>query len=123
MLLARAPHPVYTTMSSLAPWIQVIETADRSKLELAGLGSFAQVFKIPNTGLVIKRHDPHPVVSDLQPVERQIYERLGRHAFIVRYYGEYSGSKFPNGLVLEYLPGGILSENLSLLKYPKQRTE
>ncbi|KAL5341417.1 kinase-like protein [Aspergillus crustosus] len=74
---------------------QALDQADRQQLELAGIGCFAQVTKIPNTG---------------------------HHPRILRYYGEYNaGNGLPNGLVFQYHGGGTLAENIATSKYPEQR--
>jgi hypothetical protein len=64
-----------------------LEHADRQRLELAGIGCFSQVLKIPDTGLVIKRAYDHPATGNLEPTEKRIYERLGHQPRILRYYG------------------------------------
>ena len=82
---------------------EALKNTDWSKLELAGLGCFAHVFKIADTGYVIKQTFDHPTVGNLEPTERQIYERLGRHPYILRYYGDYrQGNGLPDGLVFQY---------------------
>ncbi|KAI1916573.1 hypothetical protein LOZ52_002847 [Ophidiomyces ophidiicola] len=93
---------------------------------LAGIGCFAHVIRIGDTGYVVKKSLKHPVVPDLLPVEKQIYERLGHHQSILQYYGEYQSSTdqsngVPSGLVFQYLPGGTLAEKLALSEYPEQR--
>ena len=101
-----------------------LENADRSKLELAGLGCFAHVFKIADTGFVIKQTFDHPTVGNLEPIERKIYERLGQHPYILRYYGNYKqGNGLPDGLVFQYQPAGTLLDNLGLSNYPEKRIE
>jgi serine/threonine protein kinase len=110
-------------MTSPRSWERALENVDQSQLELAGVGSFAQVIKIADTGFVIKKQNPHPVVGDLQPIEKNIYERLGHHPFILRYYGEYQGVGVLKGLVFQYLPGGTLSDNLPLSNYTEERTK
>ncbi|KAL4793909.1 kinase-like domain-containing protein [Aspergillus venezuelensis] len=70
---------------------QSVERTNLSELGLAGIGCFAQVFKVADTGFVIKQTFNHPVVGNLQQSEKRIYERLGPHSYILRYYGEYCG--------------------------------
>ncbi|PWY91803.1 kinase-like protein [Aspergillus sclerotioniger CBS 115572] len=63
-------------------------------------------------------------MGNLQPTEKRIYERLDRHPYILRYYGEYSqGNGLPNGLVFQYQRAGTLMDNLALSKYPEKRTQ
>ena len=101
-----------------------LENADRSKLELAGLGCFAHVFKIADTGYVIKHTSNHPTVGNLEPTERQIYERLGRHPYILRYYGDYrQGNGLLDGLVFQYQAAGTLTDNLPLSNYAEKRAK
>ncbi|KAL4959558.1 kinase-like domain-containing protein [Aspergillus stella-maris] len=103
---------------------QSLERTDLSELELAGVGCFAQVFKVADTGLVIKPTFDHPVVGDLQQSEKRIYERLGSHPYILRYYGEYcGGGGLSSGLVFEHHPAGTLADSLDLSKYPNQRSQ
>ncbi|KAF7157480.1 hypothetical protein CNMCM5623_001741 [Aspergillus felis] len=113
-------------MSNMLPQFvaEALETADRKQIQLAGVGCFAQVIKVADTGLVIKETFDHPVVGNLQPTEKRIYERFGHHPFILRYYGEYcQGNGLPNGLVFEYHRAGTLADNLALSNYPKKRTQ
>jgi serine/threonine protein kinase len=101
-----------------------LERADRQRLELAGIGCFSQVFKIPDTDLVIKRAEDHPLTGNLEPSEKRIYQRLGHHPRILRYYGEYrQGNGLPEGLVFQYHGSGTLTDNLDLSKYQKQRLQ
>ncbi|PGH08857.1 serine/threonine protein kinase [Helicocarpus griseus UAMH5409] len=108
------------------PWREALDKATRKDLWLAGLGCFSQVVRVGDTGLVVKKSEPHPVVGDLQPVEKLIYERLGHHQFILRYYGEYHANTetpngVPGGLVFQYLPGGKLAASLPLSGYSEKR--
>lgn len=112
-------------------WQQALQHCMQSDLQLAGVGCFAQVIKVGDTGLVVKRATSHPVVGDLQPIEKPIYERLGHHPSILRYYGEHSGECVAkanvgdvlNGLVFEYVPGGLLSDNMALVNCTEERAE
>ncbi|PGH09019.1 serine/threonine protein kinase [Helicocarpus griseus UAMH5409] len=107
-------------------WEQTFQEIKWEQLELAGVGCFSQVVKVGDTGLVVKKATPHPIVEDLQPIEKLIYERIGHHPFILRYYGDHHSQEHKgllSGLVFEYLPGGLLSDNLALSHYPKQRAE
>lgn len=111
-------------MSSTLPSTitQLLKSVNREQLELAGVGTFAHVIKIADTGLVIKKPLQHPVLGNLQPIEKRIYERLGYHPFILRYYGEYHyGDGLPNGLVLQYQAAGTLTENIDLSRYSDKR--
>lgn len=82
-----------------APIAEALEKTNRKHIELAGIGCFSQVIKVADTGLVIKEAFDHPVVGNLQCLEKRIYERLGRHPYILRYYGEYS---LGNGLLTDW---------------------
>lgn len=85
------------------PVAEALAKADRKQIELAGIYCFSQVIKVADTGLVIKETFDHPVVGNLQSLEKRIYERLGHHPYILRYYGEYRlSSGLPNGLVFQY---------------------
>ncbi|WEW60854.1 hypothetical protein PRK78_006342 [Emydomyces testavorans] len=109
------------------PWKEALDNATKSDLWLAGVGCFAHVFGVGKTGYVVKKSLEPFVVKDLQPGEKHIYERLGQHPFILRYYGEYQNSTepsngVPSGLVFEYVSGGVLVEKLALSEYSEQRT-
>ncbi|KAL3473836.1 kinase-like domain-containing protein [Aspergillus californicus] len=83
--------------------IDALEKADRQKLELADVGCYSQVINIPDTEFVIKQNYDHPISGNLQAVERRIYERLGHHPYVLRYYGEYHlGNGLPDGLVVQH---------------------
>lgn len=101
---------------------EALEKADRKHIVLAGIGCFSQAIKVADTGFVIKKPEDHPVVGNLEPTEKRIYERLAGHPFILRYYGELKqGNGLPNRLVFEYHGAGTLAENLALSKYPQKR--
>ena len=103
---------------------EALEQADRKQIQLAGVGCFAHVVKVADTGFVIKQSFDHPVVGNLQPTEKRIYERLGRHPYILRYYGEYClRNGLPNGLVFQYQHAGTLADNLARSIYPEARTQ
>ncbi|KAI1969781.1 hypothetical protein LOZ53_006358 [Ophidiomyces ophidiicola] len=107
-------------------WKDALDNAAKSDIWLAGIGCFAHVIGIGNTGYVVKKSLKHPVVPDLLPGEKRIYERLGRHPFILQYYGEYQhninqSNGVPSGLVFQCLPGGTIAEKLDLSEYPEQR--
>lgn len=103
---------------------EALSKADRKRIELAGIGCFAHVIKVADTGFVIKESFDHPFVGNLQPIEKRIYERLGHHPFILRYFGEYcQGNGLPNGLVFQYQRAGTLVDNLALSNYPEKRIE
>ncbi|KAE8154243.1 hypothetical protein BDV25DRAFT_136168 [Aspergillus avenaceus] len=100
------------SMSHMLP-CSVMEAlqADRSQIQPAGVGCFAHVVKVADTGFVIKETFDHPAVGNLQPTEKRIYERLGHHAYILRYYGEYGqGNGLPNGLVFQYQRADTLKD-------------
>lgn len=104
--------------------MEALQKADRKQIQLAGVGFFAHVVKIADSGLVIKETFDRPVVRNLQPTEKRIYERLGHHPYILPYYGEYcQGNGFPNGLMFQYQCAGTLLDNLALSKYPEKRTQ
>ena len=104
--------------------VEALQKADRKQIQLAGVGCFAQVVKIADTWFVIKETFDHPDVGNLQATEKRIYERLGHHPYILRYYGEYcQGNGLPNGLVFQYQRAGTLTDNLALSKYPEKRTQ
>ncbi|KAF7166890.1 hypothetical protein CNMCM6106_002534 [Aspergillus hiratsukae] len=111
--------------STLPPYVaEALEKADRKQIQLAGVGCFSQVIKVADTGFVIKESFDHPVLGNLQPTEKRIYERLGHHSLILRYYGEYClGNGLPNGLVFQYQRAGTLADNLALSNYPEKRTQ
>ncbi|KAJ5627286.1 hypothetical protein N7528_004713 [Penicillium herquei] len=93
--------------------MEVLQKADLKQIQLAA-----------DTGFVIKKALDHPVVGNLQPTEKRIYERLGHHPYILQYYGEYSkGNDLPNGLVFQYQSAGTLMENLALSNYQEKRTQ
>ncbi|GIK02211.1 hypothetical protein Aspvir_006260 [Aspergillus viridinutans] len=111
--------------NTLPPFVaEALEKADRNQIQLAGVGCFAQVIKVADTGFVIKETFDHPVVGNLQPTEKRIYERLGHHPFILRYYGEYcQGNGLPSGLVFQYHRAGTLADNLALSNYQDKRAQ
>lgn len=113
-------------MSAMLPAsiAEALDKTNRKHIELAGIGCFSQVIKVADTGLVIKEAFDHPVVGNLQCLEKRIYERLGHHPYILRYYGEYSlGNGLPNGLVFQHHGLGTLAANLALSKYATERTQ
>ncbi len=77
-------------------------------------GAFAQVALIVGAELVVK------VAScgayDHYVREKRVYERLGRHPYILRYHGEakvVSAERAIVGLLLQYHPAGTLAAVLS----------
>lgn len=82
-------------------------------------GAFAQVALIAGAELVIK------VASDGAHDhfirEKRVYGRLGRHPYILRYYGEskvVSSERVMVGLLLQYHPAGTLAGMLSQQQFP-----
>ncbi|KAL5334257.1 kinase-like domain-containing protein [Aspergillus crustosus] len=90
----------------------------------AGIGCYSQVYRIPNCEFVIKESFDHPISGCLQASEKRVYERLGYHPRILRYYGEHywpNGAR--NGLVFQYQPGGMLKDHLEVVEYQEMRHE
>ncbi|RDW81292.1 protein kinase family protein [Aspergillus mulundensis] len=99
-----------------------LQRADPKHLMGAGIGCFSQVYRIPNCDLVIKESFDHPVTGCLQASEKRVYERLGSHPRILRYYGEHRWANgLRTGLVFQYQPGGMLKDHLELHEYPGAR--
>ncbi|KAL2819295.1 hypothetical protein BDW59DRAFT_165158 [Aspergillus cavernicola] len=48
--------------------VEALEKADRKQIKLTGIGCFAQVFNVVNTGFVIKEAFDHPVVNQQKSV-------------------------------------------------------
>ena len=93
-----------------------------------GNGSFAFVGRIVDTPFAVKV--PSSGAGDHYAVEKKIYERLGHHPFILRYYREtkvVSTAWTKTGLLLHYHPIGTLAAMLTdpqlALKYAHQRTK
>lgn len=100
--------------------LQSLKAAIRDQAQLVNAGSFSHVVRILSTDLVIKIR---LYSKELQTTERKIYERLGLHPRILRYYGQLNQGHggLPGGLVFEYLPAGTLLGNLSVKGYSGQR--
>ncbi|KAL3495895.1 hypothetical protein BJX62DRAFT_144840 [Aspergillus germanicus] len=83
--MSKQPKSSSIRASSMLPRdvADAMEHADRQRLELAGIVCFSQVFKIPDTGLVIKRADDHPITGNLEPTEKRIHEPLGHHPRLI----------------------------------------
>ncbi|KAM5471135.1 hypothetical protein MauCBS54593_003474 [Microsporum audouinii] len=97
----------------------ILATAKDEQFNLAGCGLFAQVFFVVKTEIAIKVPD-EPGEADA--IEKQIYERLGIHPYILRCFGE-CDSIVGRGLALQYLPFGTLARNLALDRFPVQRVD
>lgn len=79
-----------------------------------GYGTFACVSRITGTDLAIKV--PFRDASHHISVEQSIYERLGEHRLILRYYHStayISGGQAKPALVLHFLKAGTLEKNLN----------
>jgi hypothetical protein len=98
----------------MASPLQVLAEAKRDQFKLAGCGL---LWVVANTEIAIKIPD-EPGAADA--IEKRIYERLGTHRCILRYYGE-GESVLGKGLVLQYLPAGTVERNLELDKYSQER--
>jgi len=82
-------------------------------------GGFAQVALIIGAELVVKvaSGDAH----DHYVREKRVYERLGRHPYILRYHGEakiVSAERTMVGLLLQYHPAGTLQAMLPHQQLP-----
>lgn len=99
----------------------IVETATRDQFLYIGVGSFADVYQVADSETAFKvSYTPE---SPEQASESAIYERLGIwHPYILRNYGE-AQSALGKGLVLQYLPLGILAKHLELSNFPDQRLE
>ena len=96
---------------------QILAEASKDQIKLAGCGLFAQVLWVVDTEIAVKKYDE---TGDASVIEKQIYERLGTHPFILQCYGE-GESIVGQGLVLQYLQAGTLADNLKLDKFPIER--
>ncbi|KAL5318454.1 hypothetical protein ACEPPN_013514 [Leptodophora sp. 'Broadleaf-Isolate-01'] len=100
---------------------RIVAEAKHDQFKVVGVGSFADVYQVVDTEIAFKI--PFEQEEPEQATEGQIYERLGTsHPFILRSYGE-AESVRGKGLMLEYLPTGILAKNLELEKFPVERTQ
>lgn len=78
-----------------------------------GYGQFACVSRVTGTDFVAKI--PFPTKSQHIPIEGRIYERLGEHPLILKYYQQavfISGGETLPALVLQFLEAGTLDKNL-----------
>lgn len=99
---------------------RILAEAKPNQFKVVGSGSFADVYKVADTEIAFKIPF-EPEESDV--TEKRIYERLGtHHPFILRSYGE-AESALGKGLMLQYLPAGILAKHLELEKFPVERTQ
>jgi len=98
---------------------QILAQARKDQIKLAGCGLFAQVFWVVDTEIALKKYDEP---GEASAIEKQIYERLGIHPFILQCYGE-GESIVGKGLVLQYLHAGTLADNLELDKFPIERKQ
>ncbi|KAH9220038.1 kinase-like domain-containing protein [Leptodontidium sp. 2 PMI_412] len=100
---------------------RIVAEAKHDQFKVVGVGSFADVYQVVDTEIAFKI--PFEQEEPEQATEGQIYERLGiSHPFILRSYGD-AESVRGKGLMLEYLPTGILAKNLELEKFPVERTQ
>ena len=79
-----------------------------------GMGAFAQVALIPDAGRVVKLSSDGYHTHRAR--EKSVYERLGFHPYILKYYGEVnlvSIERTIPGLLLQYHPAGTLEAILS----------
>jgi hypothetical protein len=98
------------------------------QIEGVGFGLFGTVARIIGTELAVKI--PSDEASHHHAVEKRIYERLGHHPFILRYYGETKVVSIQwtmLGLLLQYHPAGTLAAIFTvpqlLAEYGDKRTE
>ncbi|KAH7333495.1 hypothetical protein BKA65DRAFT_553847 [Rhexocercosporidium sp. MPI-PUGE-AT-0058] len=99
----------------------IISEAKHDQFKVVGVGSFADVYRVADTKIALKI--PFEQEEPEQATEEQIYERLGTsHPFILSSYGE-AESVRGKGLMLQYLPTGILAKHLELEKFPIERMQ
>ena len=87
------------------------------------MGSFACVAKLNDWDLVVKT--PLSPFEHHLGIEKRIYERIGRHPLILRYYHEVEvtakgGSFF--GLILQYHAAGTVQDSLDNPDYEDKRS-
>jgi hypothetical protein len=89
-----------------------------------GYGTFACVSRITGTNLAVKV--PFPDALHHLPVERSIYERLGAHRLILKYYQQTvyitGGQRIP-ALLLQFLDAGTLEKNLNTPRWKENKTK
>ncbi|KAL2015277.1 hypothetical protein VTK56DRAFT_5918 [Thermocarpiscus australiensis] len=101
----------------------VARDIDIQNIDGIGLGSFAQVGLVKNSKYVVKiasnyAHEHHDR-------ERAVYERLGSHPNILRFYGEVcirSSERTLRGLLLEYHSAGTLDKVLMSRDFMSSRS-
>ncbi|KAI9050304.1 hypothetical protein LZ554_005471 [Drepanopeziza brunnea f. sp. 'monogermtubi'] len=100
---------------------RIVSEAKRDQFRVIGVGSFADIYRVGDTDIAFKiAFQPE---EPEQVPEKQIYERLGTsHPYILRSYGE-AESVRGRGLMLQYLPTGMLAKYLDLKNFPKERTQ
>jgi serine/threonine protein kinase len=85
------------------------------ELEILEFGAFALVYRIPGTDKVFKKS--HYRICEghrHHDNEVRIYERLGHHPYVLRYYGvTKADSELGEGRILQYQPAGTLFDFLS----------
>lgn len=89
-----------------------------------GFGTFACVSRITGTNLAIKV--PFADAVHHIPNEQSIYERLGEHHLILKYYHKtayITGGRTIPGLVLQFLEAGTLADNLNTPRWVENRDE
>jgi hypothetical protein len=85
-----------------------------------GFGEFACVSRVTGTDFVAKI--PFSTTSQHIPIEGRIYERLGEHPLILKYYQQavfISGGETLPALVLQFLKAGTLDKNLKTSRWKK----
>jgi hypothetical protein len=98
---------------------QILADAKPGQFNVAGRGSFAEVYRVVNTELALKiAFEP----GEADAVEKRIYGQLGTHPLILKCYGE-GESALGKGLMLQYLPVGTLAGNLELERFPIERSQ
>ncbi len=98
---------------------QTVADAKYDQFKVVNCGPFAEVYQVVNTKVAFKiTFEP----GEAEAVEKRIYERLGTHPLVLKYYGE-AESVLCKGLVLQYLPRATLARNLELERFPIERTQ
>lgn len=115
---AKGPRPNICVNTTDYPGINFNELTFE-QVQGVAKGAFAQVALIAGAELVIKVASDG--AHDHFVREKRIYERLGCHPYILRYYGEskvVSPERAMIGLLLQYHPAGTLAAMLSRQQFP-----